>query len=597
VSDPACVAADVLIGDHLSGVLVADDQATLHDHLAACAACRARLAALLRTQRALDESGAEAGMTQRRQRLHAALVSGAPPTAIVARVGRRPNLRWSRHLVALAALLALAVGAAAWGWQPGRRAPQVIGSVVAAGGGVIERAGTRFDLIVGSQCHAGDRLEVPAGATPARCVLWAGSGVELSPGTTLTIAADIAPTLDLVHGTITVDSGALSAAGRHLRVHSRAGTVVTEGTRFRLRVDGERASVAVEAGAVRIANTGGQARVVAWQRLNFSSAAAPAAPVATAQVRPFTSLAVGGRVVHVTIAPDDATIATGNSNGQVALWDAASGARRRDHLTAPPAVKSLAFAADGRRLAIETTTGTVQLWDLDSGGGLTVPLRTAQITCAAFAPGGGMLALGHSGGRITLIEDVQRPLPAERSALEGHTAVVQALAFSADGRRLLSGAADGSVRLWDADGHRLAAFADQAGAVGAVAFAPDGERMAAGFGPRLDSVWALTTPAPAPSPRLRAVAAVFSAGERIDLVGPEHGIYALAFTPDGRLLISGSGDGVVTVWDAASGKRLHTVPAHSAPVRAVAIAADGTLLASAGNDGVVRLWRLLAETE
>ena len=74
------------------------------------------------------------------------------------------------------------------------------------------------------------------------------------------------------------------------------------------------------------------------------------------------------------------------------------------------------------------------------------------------------------------------------------------------------------------------------------------------------------------------------------LEGHTDGVAAVAFSPDGQRLASESGDGTVKLWDAGSGSLLQTLEGHTDWVSAVAFSPDGQRLASASNDGTVKLW-------
>jgi WD40 repeat protein len=67
-------------------------------------------------------------------------------------------------------------------------------------------------------------------------------------------------------------------------------------------------------------------------------------------------------------------------------------------------------------------------------------------------------------------------------------------------------------------------------------------------------------------------------------------VTALAFSPDSRLLLSGSWDQTVRLWDVTTGKELNRLVGHTSRVDAVAFAPDGKLAASAGWDKTLRLW-------
>jgi Flp pilus assembly protein TadD len=162
----------------------------------------------------------------------------------------------------------------------------------------------------------------------------------------------------------------------------------------------------------------------------------------------------------------------------------------------------------------------------------------------------------------------------ERLTLQGHTGVVDAVAFSGDGRRLASASRDGTVKVWEAaTGQEALTLQGHAGRVSGVAFSADGRRLASASTDWTVKVWDGAT-----------------GREALTLKGHTDIVNAVAFSPDGKRLASASRDGTVKVWEEATGQEALTLKGHTGWVSAVAFSPDGKRLASALSEEPEKVW-------
>ena len=254
-------------------------------------------------------------------------------------------------------------------------------------------------------------------------------------------------------------------------------------------------------------------------------------------------------VTAIAFAPGGASIFTACEDGLVRrfrLEDRAEAVAMRGH---EGAVRSLALSPGGGSIASGGADGTVRLWRA-ADGSLEATLRShsGSVDAVAFSPDGALLA---SGGADRTVKIFRLRDASVVRALDRHGQAVASLAFTPDGALLLAGGDDGVVhRFRVVTGEEAGPPLARGREVCAVAVSPDGSRVAAGgrvrtrvhrMLARLTGRW-LTEAAPA--------AALWSADARLlaELPGHADDVHAVAFSPDGRRVATGGADGRVLVY-------------------------------------------------
>lgn len=335
-------------------------------------------------------------------------------------------------------------------------------------------------------------------------------------------------------------------------------------------------------------------------------------------------------LIAVAISPNGRFVATGNNLGMTRLWDRETGAEIRQFQGS----RSIAFSADGRFLATGDRDGLARLWDVATGqeAGRFVIAENAEdqsariVGAIAFSPDGRYLL---AGGRFAVLWEIATGRELRR--LTGDWMWVNALAFSPDGRRaLVSGqrrtplellraqlwdvetgetlqrfawlassvtAANESVAfspdgrqivtvggteaiLWDvAAGREVRRFARRAAAVNSVALSPDGRHLLAAGDDGVARLWDLGAG--------RVAGQLAHKSNSVALV-PDRTIHALALSPDGHWAAT-AGDKEVLLWDVATGHKLREWAWPDFGVHALAFSSDGRWLLAGGGDRAL-LW-------
>jgi WD40 repeat protein len=213
-----------------------------------------------------------------------------------------------------------------------------------------------------------------------------------------------------------------------------------------------------------------------------------------------------------------------------------------------------------------------------------------------FAPDGRLMVSsgGDSPGRIW---DVKTGRPIAGLPREGWAPTVVAIALN--GKRLLTAVnlmrdegwntarslkeltVATTARLWELPSGRLQATLKHQDWVSAAGFSPDNRLLATGTTDGAIFLWEVVRP---------------ERGERLSgsssapQTGPDTAVRALAFTPDGQTLVTTGEDGIARLWDVSQRRLRAILTGHSGMIFTLALSPDGQLLATGGSDGMVRLW-------
>ncbi|MEZ5299303.1 MAG: WD40 repeat domain-containing protein [Verrucomicrobiales bacterium] len=248
---------------------------------------------------------------------------------------------------------------------------------------------------------------------------------------------------------------------------------------------------------------------------------------------PFARELIPGKALAAGASPDGRFLYVGGEDARLRAWCLADGSWRFDPVPHPAAITALCVEPGGGRVLAGCADGSVHLWDARTGkkaAGFPAA-HAGRVLCAAFA-GPGVALTGGEGGtaRIWRIEGGWQSAPLT------HGGAVAAVVADDTGRRVATGSADNSARVWDA-----------------------------------------ATGSPI-TPPLAHIGGAPPSGLR------------LAFSPGGeRLITAGSFDSTARIWDAATGEPLAPPLEHREPVAEIALTQDGAVLATA-TGSEIRLW-------
>jgi WD40 repeat protein len=215
------------------------------------------------------------------------------------------------------------------------------------------------------------------------------------------------------------------------------------------------------------------------------------------------------------------------------------------------------YDRDGMRILTASWDGTIRLWEAETGK----LLQTIEAHMGQKVVPGPQSGVG------------SKPMGSQPERFEGRG--VRDAAFSPNGKRIVSGGVDGTIRIWNAETGKEVWVSKASQALMAVAYLPNGTQVVSGEKEGTIRIWEADN------------------GKEVKkLIGHTSAVTSLAVSPNGKWLVSAACDNTVRVWDLETMSELRCFRGHTKWVYAIAISPDGKTVASGGEDRVVRIWAM-----
>ena len=282
----------------------------------------------------------------------------------------------------------------------------------------------------------------------------------------------------------------------------------------------------------------------------------------------------------------DSPILVSGSRGEIKLWDLTKGelvATLSEYPWILPGlvdeVNSLAFSPDGQTLVSGGSDSTIKIWHVGALDLIDILHKhNGMVRCVAFTPNGRILVTGGDDRKIMFWDLMLRQVGISLSLDD---TAAHSLTFSPDGQTLVTGSYR-KIKVWHISRPKrmtilpqlLQSFTGHSHIIPSLVISADSKILISGSQDKTIKIWELET------------------GELIrTLKGHRDGVYALALSPDGQILASGSADKTIKLWHLETGELLGTFTGHGNTVTAVAFTASGEILVSGSLDKTIKIWQ------
>jgi WD40 repeat protein len=288
-----------------------------------------------------------------------------------------------------------------------------------------------------------------------------------------------------------------------------------------------------------------------------------------------------GWVNSIDLNGDGSSIVTGSEDGTACIWETATG-RNIACMTHHDTVSIVTFSPNGNYVASvsgKEVDVKLHVWDAYTGNEIASISEDSNIRSIDFSPNSSLLLAGAWADVFVWEIGSDSPIALMTHYDESDqgevifTPDIASVAFSPDGKHVLSGSWDRTARVWDISTQTETARMTHDLRVTSVAFSPNGDLAVSGSEDGAIRVWKATD------------------GEEVARMAHNGSVWSVTFSPDGKYILSQSQDNTARVWEVSTGKEAARMT-HEGGVSTAAFSPDSKYVISTGGDETVRVWKI-----